>query len=162
MRQIRALHKWPSVRSCARLPSGRCPLGVFVQRVNRARQTFPVKPAEHGRGEPRGVDFVYIPGWEPGREASPEVAARLHDDRARSRDIQPDHLEEHRVGRPQPFAEDRASDLDRARGLYDGLVTRMEGMAGVQSAGLTAWLPLREQAPALPTKASRLILGSCT
>ena len=46
--------------------------------------------------------------------------------------------------------EDRSSDLDRARGLYDGFVTRMEGMPGVQSAGLTAWLPLREQAPALP------------
>ncbi len=46
--------------------------------------------------------------------------------------------------------EDRVADLDRARGLYDGLVTRVEGLPGVTAAGLTAYLPLREQAPSLP------------
>lgn len=46
--------------------------------------------------------------------------------------------------------EDRVVDAQTARGLYDGLAERVAGIPGVEAVGLTAWLPLRAQAPTAP------------
>jgi putative ABC transport system permease protein len=46
--------------------------------------------------------------------------------------------------------EDRVVDAVTARGLYDGLAERVAAIPGVEAVGLTAWLPLRTQAPMAP------------
>ncbi|HSG07363.1 MAG TPA: ADOP family duplicated permease [Longimicrobiales bacterium] len=46
--------------------------------------------------------------------------------------------------------EDRVSSAASARGLYDGLAERVAAIPGVEAVGLTAWLPLRAQAPLAP------------
>ncbi len=46
--------------------------------------------------------------------------------------------------------EDRVSTVRVARGLYDRLAERVATIPGVESVGLTGWLPLRAQAPATP------------
>jgi len=46
--------------------------------------------------------------------------------------------------------QDRVESTAVARELYDRLVERVEALPGVQSAGLTGWLPLRTQAPKTP------------
>ena len=46
--------------------------------------------------------------------------------------------------------EDRVASIPAARELYDRLVESAEALPGVQSAGLTGWLPLRRQAPEMP------------
>ncbi len=45
---------------------------------------------------------------------------------------------------------DRVETLDRARPLYDRLAERVGAISGVETAGLTGWLPLRTQAPTTP------------
>ena len=46
--------------------------------------------------------------------------------------------------------EDRVATIPAARGLYDRLVEQVQAIPGVQSAGLTGWLPLRAEAPPTP------------
>ena len=45
---------------------------------------------------------------------------------------------------------DRVETVTRARALYDRLAERVGAISGVQTAGLTGWLPLRVQAPNTP------------
>ena len=45
---------------------------------------------------------------------------------------------------------DQVETASMARSLYDGLLESVEGVPGVQAAGLTGWLPLRKQAPPTP------------
>ena len=45
---------------------------------------------------------------------------------------------------------DRVESVAAARDLYGRLIERVLGVPGVQSAGLTGWLPLRKQAPITP------------
>ena len=46
--------------------------------------------------------------------------------------------------------EDRVADAADARDLYDRLVRGAVALPGVQAAGLTGWLPLRQEAPTTP------------
>jgi predicted permease len=45
---------------------------------------------------------------------------------------------------------DRVETVTRARALYDRLAERVGAISGVETAGLTGWLPLRAQAPTTP------------
>ncbi len=45
---------------------------------------------------------------------------------------------------------DRVASIPVARELYDRLVQTVEALPGVESVGLTGWLPLRAQAPTTP------------
>ena len=46
--------------------------------------------------------------------------------------------------------EDRVASIPEARELYDRLTEGVGALPGVQSAGLTGWLPLRKEAPTTP------------
>jgi predicted permease len=46
--------------------------------------------------------------------------------------------------------QDRIESIPAARDLYDRLAGRVGAIPGVESVGLTGWLPLREQAPSTP------------
>ncbi len=50
---------------------------------------------------------------------------------------------------------DRVETVTRARALYDRLAERVGAISGVETAGLTGWLPLRTQAPTTPINLMR-------
>src|SRR5688572_309742 len=76
----------------------RRPCRVGVERKDRARQALECETLENRRGEPRRVDLDHALRRKILVETAAEVAARLNHHRARRRDIEPVHLEEHRIG----------------------------------------------------------------
>src|SRR4051794_21343560 len=74
------------------------PFDAVVERDDWPWQAGPIEAAQHRRGEAGEVDLDDLLGAEELIEAAAEMTTRFDHDRAGPGDIEPHHLEKHRVG----------------------------------------------------------------
>src|SRR5882672_8597454 len=103
--------------------SGWRPARFFVERIDRPRQPGPSEVRQDRRRQARTVDFVDLTAKEELVETAPEVAAALDHDHPRLGDVQPEHLELHRVHALAAVGDDHeldAAEVEQSRGAHVG------------------------------------------